>query len=149
VQDRDTDHRPYSLRRQYRNNANADLGMQDLPTHETLEQGKELLPSVASVYQLYDDDMLQQLVDAADILLDQNAQLARFDTIRLLIYLFNLIEDPEDTCEYYDLTRAEYRMAQLCHQESAEEVRAVEVLGAMLSQIRAVVDAERAEAERA
>ena len=76
-------------------------------------------------------------------------QLTRFDTIQLLIYLANSVERLEDTREYYDLARAEYRMAQLRHQESANEIRDVRNLGTMLSQIRAVVDAKRAEAEKA
>jgi hypothetical protein len=123
--------------------------MEDMPAHQDREQEEELLPSLASVYQLYDDDMLQQFVGAAGILLDEDVQLHRYDTIQLLIYLANSVKDPEDTREYYDLARAEYRMAQLYHQESAKEIRAVEELGVMLGQICAIVEAERAEAERA
>jgi hypothetical protein len=137
------------LRARHRNNTATDREMDDMPAHENREQGKKLLPSLASVYQLYDDDMLQQFVDAAAILLDEGVQLHCYDTIQLLIYLANSVEDPEDTREYYELARAEYRMAQLYHQESADEIRVVEELGVMLGVIRAVAEAERAEAERA
>lgn len=121
--------------------------MEDMPTYEDRKQGEELLPSLAFVHKLYDDDMLQQFVDAAGILLDDDVQLTRFDTIQLLILLANSVEDPEDMRDDHDLAQAEYRMAQLYYQVSSDEFRAVHDLCAMLDRILAVVETVRAEAD--
>jgi hypothetical protein len=119
--------------------------MEDMATYEDQEQDEELQPSLASVYQLYDDDTLQEFVDAAEILLDEDVKLNRYHTIQLLILLTNSVEDLADTRGYYDRAQTEYRKAQLYHQESdPDEIRAIEVLGVKLDQMRAVVEAERA-----
>jgi len=48
--------------------------MEDVLTYGNQKQREEL-PSVASVYQLYDDDKLQEFVEAADLLLKENIEL--------------------------------------------------------------------------
>lgn len=144
-QDRYTGHRHLSLREEYRNNANADRDMKFIPAQENQERAEGPPPSLVSVYQLYDDDTLQQFMDCA-----QRGRAAcplRHYPTSHLSCQFGIGSRRHSLLS--DLARAEYRMAQLYHQESAEEIRAVEVLGAMLSQIRAVVEAERAKAERA
>jgi hypothetical protein len=124
--------------------------MEDMPACENPEQEEELPPSLSSVYKLYRDNLLQEFVDAAEMLLDEDVKLIRFDTIHLLILLANSVEAPEETREYYNLARVQYRMAQLYHQESQDEIRAAEELGARLDRIREVVEVEQAEeAERA
>lgn len=150
LQDSHIDHKQHFLRARHRSNAAADRDMEDLSAYKDHEQREELMPSLTSVYQLYNDDKLQQFVDAAETLLDESMQLARFDTIQLLIYLANSVEDSEDTHEYYDLVGPNTAWRNFYHQEYAGDIRAVEKLGTMLDQIRAVVGAERAEeAERA
>jgi hypothetical protein len=84
------------------------------------------------------------------MLLDEDVKLIRFDTIHLLILLANSVEALEVTRKYYNLARVQYRMAQLYHQESQDEIRAAEELGARLDRIREVVEVGQAEeAERA
>jgi hypothetical protein len=123
--------------------------MEDMPACENPEQEEELPPSLSSVYKLYRDNLLQEFVDAAEMLLDENVKLTRFDTIHLLILLANLVEAPGETREYYNLARVQYCMAQLYSQKFQDEIRAVEEMGARLDRIRAVVEVEQAEAERA
>jgi hypothetical protein len=119
--------------------------MKNMATYEDQEQDEELLPSLAFVYQLYDDDKLQGFVDAAELLPDEDVELNRYHTIQLLILLASSVEDPADTREYCDRAQAEYRKAQLYHQVSdPDDIRAIEVLGVKLDQVRAVVETERA-----
>jgi hypothetical protein len=124
--------------------------MEDMATYGDQEQDEELLPSLASVYQLYDDDKLQGFVDTAELLLDEDAELSRYHTIQLLILLANSVENPVGTREYYDRAQTEYHKVQLYHQESdLNAVRAIEVLGVKLDQVRTVVEVERAVEVRA
>lgn len=149
-QDSNTDFKSQFLRELHRSDAGADHNMEIIPTNEDQEQAKELLSSLASVYKLYGDNLLQEFVDAAEMWLDEDVELSRPGTIHLLILLANSVEGSEDTREYYDLARAEYCTAQLNHQKSADGIRAVGELGARLDRIREVVGAERAEeAEKA
>jgi hypothetical protein len=124
--------------------------MEDMPTYEDQEQGEELLPSLASVYQRYDDDMLQKFVDAAGYLLDGGVGLNRYHTIQLLILLANSVENPADTRELSDRAQAKYRKEQLYHQESdPDAISAIDVLGVKLDQVRKVVETEAAAEVRA
>jgi len=73
-----------------------DLSMDDMPICD--EQKAEQLPSVASAYQLYNDDELQEFIEQADFLLDE-MELTRYHKIQLLIWAPNCVEDIADTRE--------------------------------------------------
>ncbi|KAK4499851.1 hypothetical protein PRZ48_008037 [Zasmidium cellare] len=103
------------------------------------------LPSLASVYKLYDDDKLQDFVDGAETLLEEDVYLNRFHTIELLLLLANSVEDPSDTLDYYQRAESEYRMGRIYH-HNPDEVRLLDELGVKLERIRLVVERERAEA---
>jgi hypothetical protein len=93
---------------------------------------------------------LQGFVEAAGLLLDGDVELNRYHTIQSLILLANSVKHPADTREYYHCAQTEYRKAQLYHQGSdLDAVRAIEVLGVKIDQVRAVVEAERAVEVRA
>ncbi|EME41567.1 hypothetical protein DOTSEDRAFT_73859 [Dothistroma septosporum NZE10] len=113
--------------------------MAEMPTQEVEE---EYLPSLASVYQLYEDDKSEEFIDAAEILLDEDFELNRYHTIQLLILLANSVEDPADTREYYNRAQTEYRRARTYHQEEPDGMKQLDQLQIKLERVRNIVEAE-------
>lgn len=91
---------------------------------------------------------MQQFVDAAGTLLDEDVELHRYDTIQLHIFLANSVEDPEDTRRYYHPARTEYAWRNFTIKTPRTRIVQLRIC-APCSVSRAVVEAERAEAERA
>lgn len=96
------------------------------------------LPDLAHTYQLYDDDKLEEFIDAATELLEDSADLNRHHTILLLTFIANSVESDEDTVAYLARAEREYQLA-LLYQEPGDAA-ALEEVGAKLAEVRTLVE---------
>ncbi|KAF2169689.1 hypothetical protein M409DRAFT_20104 [Zasmidium cellare ATCC 36951] len=105
------------------------------------------LPDLNEVYKLYEDDHLEDFIEAADILLEQDACLSRCDTIQLLIFASNSVEEPRDTLDYFQRAEEELRFWQVNH--ARKDIPTIEILGEKVKALEDVVKKDRIEREKA